>query len=421
VSSDGPSSAAAFPPPGFVDRREAAGLLGVVTLTLKRYVDEGKVPRGRQFRAPDGRRRLMYSIEELARAKRAMEEAAARYALPDGYLDLDGACAMFGVSLQTWGKWTRQGRVPRGEWGRSRTNKPMRIYRVELLERLLGEMRSPQRPHRDHHTRAFHVPEGFVRLADAPRLFGVEYATFHRWELEGRITCGERVSRNAPKIYPIAGLERIVRACGKYSPPYPDPQRPGVWLVPLAGRDMQRREAIVDEADVPLLAGKRCHWSDRGQQGKPGQVVLWDGSEQLRLRQVIMGVRGIKFRVGHRNGDPLDCTRANLVVRTKQQVLRGNGKNKGYGGEPCSSRFKGVCFDKWTGRWRAGVVVDGKTIRLGRFRDEIAAAQAYDEAAREFFGEHARLNFPDGVDAWLEAEAVGAEAEAQGTQRAEAA
>ena len=40
--------------------------------------------------------------------------------------------------------------------------------------------------------------------------------------------------------------------------------------------------------------------------------------------------------------------------------------------------------------------------RLGSFRDEIAAAQAYDEAARELFGEHARPNFPDGVDAWLE-------------------
>jgi hypothetical protein len=51
---------------------------------------------------------------------------------------------------------------------------------------------------------------------------------------------------------------------------------------------------------------------------------------------------------------------------------------------------------------------------LGRFGDEIAAAQAYDEAARELFGEHAYLNFPDGVDAWLARDAEEA-------QRAEAA
>ena len=76
---------------------------------------------------------------------------------------------------------------------------------------------------------------------------------------------------------------------------------------------------------------------------------------------------------------------------------------KCYGGRPCSSRFKGVCFEKFTGKWRAAIVVDAKTIRLGRFRDETAAAEAYDEAARELFGEHARPNFPDGIDAWIEA------------------
>jgi hypothetical protein len=48
--------------------------------------------------------------------------------------------------------------------------------------------------------------------------------------------------------------------------------------------------------------------------------------------------------------------------------------------------------------------VDGKTKRLGRFGDQMAAAVAYDEAATQYFGEHARLNFPDGVDAWLEKE-----------------
>jgi hypothetical protein len=47
-----------------------------------------------------------------------------------------------------------------------------------------------------------------------------------------------------------------------------------------------------------------------------------------------------------------------------------------------------------------------KPVRLGRFRDELAAAEAYDEAARELFGEYARLNFPDGVDAWLQADAA---------------
>ena len=58
----------------------------------------------------------------------------------------------------------------------------------------------------------------------------------------------------------------------------------------------------------------------------------------------------------------------------------------------------------------ACVTTDRVQCRLGTFHDEIATAQAYDEAARELFGEHARPNFPDGVDAWLEREALAAEA-----------
>jgi hypothetical protein len=32
---------------------------------------------------------------------------------------------------------------------------------------------------------------------------------------------------------------------------------------------------------------------------------------------------------------------------------------------------------------------------LGSFKNEIAAAKAYDAAAKEYHGEYARLNFPD--------------------------
>jgi hypothetical protein len=75
-------------------------------------------------------------------------------------------------------------------------------------------------------------------------------------------------------------------------------------------------------------------------------------------------------------------------------------------GRPCTSRFKGVSWDKSKGKWVAQIKRTGRQRHLGRYDDEIAAAEAYDEAARETWGEHARLNFPDGVDAWLETPAM---------------
>ena len=45
-------------------------------------------------------------------------------------------------------------------------------------------------------------------------------------------------------------------------------------------------------------------------------------------------------------------------------------------------------------KWRAKITIFGVRRHIGRFDDEVEAAQAYDEAALENFGEFARLNFP---------------------------
>jgi hypothetical protein len=341
---------------------------------------------------------------------RAREPAAPADPSATGeWVTQDEACRLFGVSGQTWRKWQRQGRLPAPRYGRSPSNRPCKMYAVGELAQLLARLRDPQAPRRvpgNGRGGAYHVPDVFVRQRDAYRMFGVDLATWRRWEREGRITCGQRL-HGGPKLYPRVELQRLLAECGRYSPPYPDPERPGCYRVPLGGLDMKRREAIIDTADLPLVAGKRWHWTTPGP-GKRGQVRLSDPKGTTRLHQVIMGVSGRALRVGHRNEDPLDCRRANLFVRNKQEQGRGARKVKARRGRPCSSRFKGVVWDTWTGKWKAGIVVDARTRSLGRFRDEIAAAQAYDDAARELFGAYARLNFPEGVDAFLAQEAAAA-------------
>ncbi len=65
------------------------------------------------------------------------------------------------------------------------------------------------------------------------------------------------------------------------------------------------------------------------------------------------------------------------------------------GARPHSTRpFRGVTQTS-TGRWRAIITTHGHRMRLGTFNSAEAAARAYDDAARQLWGETAVLNLPD--------------------------
>jgi hypothetical protein len=212
-----------------------------------------------------------------------------------------------------------------------------------------------------------------------------------------------------PKLYKVEDIERMLDEYGTYCPPYPDPNQPGVYRVPLSGRDIKRREALIDADALSLIEGGTCHLASGD--GRPF-VAFWSAKHaHVPLRRIIMGVTASDSNVRHVNGDPLDCRRANLVVRTPKQRARNARKMKAINGRTPTSQFKGVHWETQTKAWRARIRIDGKTRNLGRFGDQVAAAQAYDEAARKWFGEYAWLNFPDGVDAWLEREGYNSEAE----------
>jgi hypothetical protein len=106
------------------------------------------------------------------------------------------------------------------------------------------------------------------------------------------------------------------------------------------------------------------------------------------MHREILGIKKEKgVLVDHRNGDTLDNQRHNLRAATASQNTMNKRKRMN-----CSSRFKGVYFAKWTGKWRASIQKEGKRIQLGLFRDELEAALAYDQKAKELFGEFALLN-----------------------------
>ncbi len=128
----------------------------------------------------------------------------------------------------------------------------------------------------------------------------------------------------------------------------------------------------------------------------PYSSGTWDAGQNYWVKGKMKRVALSRFimnapaglQVDHINGNRLDNRRCNLRLATPQE----NGRNKpSLGGK---SKFKGVTRNSQSKNWRAYIVVDRRQFHLGSFESEEAAARAYDNAARERFGEFACLNFP---------------------------
>jgi len=91
--------------------------------------------------------------------------------------------------------------------------------------------------------------------------------------------------------------------------------------------------------------------------------------------------------VDHINGNALDNRRSNLRLCTKAQNLMNKSLYRNN-----KSGYKGVCWNKLHKKWYASIGHQGKAIFLGLFGDKQKAAMAYNEKAKELFGEFARLN-----------------------------
>lgn len=99
------------------------------------------------------------------------------------------------------------------------------------------------------------------------------------------------------------------------------------------------------------------------------------------------------MEVDHINGDRLDNRRENLRLASTTENRRNT--RKVYKPGVTTSIYKGVFWHKKLMKWASRIQVNRRRIWIGCFLDECAAAQAYDHAAKRYFGAFARLNFPD--------------------------
>lgn len=96
----------------------------------------------------------------------------------------------------------------------------------------------------------------------------------------------------------------------------------------------------------------------------------------------------------HKNRNGLDNRQENIRICTNQQNIR----NQGHHRDAKHSVYKGVTRILGNRRkrpWVARIIVNYKPISLGYYGTELEAARAYDVGAKKYFGEYARLNFPE--------------------------
>lgn len=148
--------------------------------------------------------------------------------------------------------------------------------------------------------------------------------------------------------------------------------------------------AEIDAVDWPLVAGKSWNLTI-----KPTSLSVSTPigkGRNLLLHRLLMNPPP-DMVVDHIDGNGLNNRRSNLRVVTQSQNLMNRRKSRG-----TSSRFKGVSWDSGRYVWQAKICIKSRTKMLGRFHDEYAAAEAYNAAAKLFFGENALLNNVDGDD-----------------------
>lgn len=149
----------------------------------------------------------------------------------------------------------------------------------------------------------------------------------------------------------------------------------------------QGQFAIVDVEDYEWLNQWKwtAWWSSKT---RSFYAVRNEYITRKNVKRIIMSRQILNCPKGmiadHKNHDTLNNRRYNLRIATTSQNTCNSGKRRNN-----TSGFKGVMLHPATGKWRARIKKNYKTIDLGCFKTPEEAHEAYKLAAKDLHGEFA--------------------------------
>lgn len=146
----------------------------------------------------------------------------------------------------------------------------------------------------------------------------------------------------------------------------------------------QNKFSQVDDEDFDELSKYKWHYLE----GYALRNEYNNGNRKyVRMHREIICAPD-ELEVDHKDGNGLNNQRSNLRICTSSQNKMNRAPHKDN-----SSGFKGVWKERR--RWYSQIYFEGQYIFIGSFLTPEEAARAYDEAAKKYHGEFAKLNFND--------------------------
>jgi hypothetical protein len=159
--------------------------------------------------------------------------------------------------------------------------------------------------------------------------------------------------------------------------------------IKLGGKKGAGMVALVDDEEFERVNKYKWRLDINGKNKYAlSNIYINNKKTTIRLHRFIFNLNKNIKCIDHINHNGLDCRKINLRVCSYSQNQGNRMPTIG-----CTSKFKGVYWDKSRNKWLCEITPNKKKKHIGRFENEIDAAKAYDEKAREVYGEFAYTNF----------------------------